>query len=228
MGVPRLLRAAAVAALVVHGPVPRDRGGPAAEPVRVAAEPGQVARDVQPRFGGDVFGVLTDHGPQVTQEPGLDVPVEQPERLLIPGLGRLDGRREIRFVGHGGRRGPRRPPGRGGLRRFLLRGRRARYAPGGPARGFVVSRLRGARFPEAARTVRHGFSAVTYPCRIGQGHVCRSVHLVNDGASEALCAHVCTDLHQKPGHAPSAQHKRCSYLTTSVRPWSRLRCWSRK
>jgi len=95
----RRLRAASVATLVVQAAMPGDGGGPAAETVGVAAEPGQIPRDVQPGFRGHVFGVVADHGAQVAQQPRLHVPVEHAERLLIALLCRSHSVRQIGLVG---------------------------------------------------------------------------------------------------------------------------------
>ena len=61
-----------------------DGGDPAAEPVVGPREAGQVAGDLEPGFRGDVLGVLAGQGVQVAQQPGLDVAVQQPERLRVP------------------------------------------------------------------------------------------------------------------------------------------------
>ena len=79
--------AAGGVAQVVQGAVPGDGGGPAAEVVVVAGEAGQVAGDLEPGLGRDVLGVLADQGVQVAQQPGLDVAVQDPERLRVTPLG---------------------------------------------------------------------------------------------------------------------------------------------
>jgi hypothetical protein len=55
---------------------------------------------VQPGFGGDVFGVVAGQGVPVAQQPGLDVPVQDPERIGITTLSPLDclGQRTLRPV----------------------------------------------------------------------------------------------------------------------------------
>ena len=74
---------ALVAAQVVQGAVAGDGGGPAAEAVVGPGKAGQVAGDLEPGFRGDVLGVLAGDGVQVAQQAGLQVPVQQPERLGI-------------------------------------------------------------------------------------------------------------------------------------------------
>ena len=66
-------------------PMAGDRRRPPAEAVRVAAELGQIASDLQPRLGGDVLGVPADQHGQMAQQ----------SRLLRP-VDRAGGRRIVR------------------------------------------------------------------------------------------------------------------------------------
>jgi hypothetical protein len=94
---------AAGGAFVVEGAVAGDGGDPAAEAVVVAVEGFEVAGDLEPGFGGDVFGVVADDGAQVAQEAGLGVAVEGAEGVgvapLRPGhqRGEPRGRLRLRF-----------------------------------------------------------------------------------------------------------------------------------
>jgi hypothetical protein len=79
-------RTAAVTPQVVEGAMAGDRGDPAAEAVVIPVEGMEIAGDMQPGFGRHVLGVVSDQGMQVTQQPGMDVPVQHAERIRVPAL----------------------------------------------------------------------------------------------------------------------------------------------
>lgn len=83
---------------VVKHPMTADRGHPAAEPSCVTAEPREIPGDTQPCLGGEIFGRIAYLRPQVANQPGMDRPVQQPERVLIALLCRTNRRRQFEIV----------------------------------------------------------------------------------------------------------------------------------
>lgn len=75
---------------MVERPVTGDGRGPAAKARTVTAEPPEVPCYFEPGVGGDVLGVLADHPPQVSQQPGVHDPISLCEGRLVAGLGSLD------------------------------------------------------------------------------------------------------------------------------------------
>ena len=91
-------RSAALPSHVIHRPVPRDRGRPAAEPIAITGEGPKIPSDLQPGLGRHILGAVTDHHLQVTQQPGLDRAIQQPKRVLVAVLRISDRGREVHIA----------------------------------------------------------------------------------------------------------------------------------
>lgn len=83
---------------MVQGAVTGDGRRPTPETRAVAAEAAQVARDLQPGFGGHVLGVVADQPPDVADQAGLHQPVRDREPFVVPLLSSVDSSAELRVV----------------------------------------------------------------------------------------------------------------------------------